>query len=42
MSDLIVKTEWGEEIPIHSNDENFCCKCGCNITKDNDSGWEIF
>jgi hypothetical protein len=27
---------------IHSNHRKKCAVCGCQITKENDSGWQIF
>jgi hypothetical protein len=33
---------FGEEMPICSNDEEFCGQCGVVITEENDSGWEHF
>ena len=39
---LFCKNEIGEELPINSNEEEFCLECGVTITKENDSGWERF
>jgi len=40
--ELVIINEWGEELPISSNNENFCMICGETITEENDSGWERF
>lgn len=40
--ELIIKTEYGEELPINSSMEDFCLHCGVTITEENDSGWEMF
>ena len=42
MDDLSVRNDLNEEIPIHSNMEEFCIECGIEIADDNDSGWERF
>jgi len=42
MDELVTRNELGEELPISSNDENFCMICGETITEENDSGWERF
>lgn len=42
MRELFVKTDYGLNEPITSNHLPICINCGCQITRDNDSGWEQF
>lgn len=40
--ELAVKTSYGLVEPITSNDIPVCPDCGCRITVENNSGWEVF
>jgi len=42
MEHLGVNTSYGIEEPIQTNDLPYCIECGVEITKNNDSGWEMF
>jgi len=42
MKTLGTQTPWGIVEPITSNSIPTCLRCGVRITKENDSGWQVF
>ena len=42
MKTLGTPTSWGIIEPITSNSIPVCIRCGVKITKENDSGWNVF